>query len=404
MLKKRMFSLFSLFFLLSIAHATTVDTHIVIAPHCLLKNVHANYHTLFSSSMLSLIEVNHYDIPKIIAAKHKNKKLCGGFMDVSNAWKEFNKKNNIIANPAQVFLTNYEKPPFPFPNIKPIYSIKYEKQVHEMLNQLNPDHMWTKLTWFTHYKDRYANSDYGVAAANWLKDEVENIARENNRNDVTVYFIPTGDEYKQSSVIVKIGNSLEPGIVIGGHMDTLSSTKTDKPGADDDGTGSVTVLEIARTLISSKMNFKKPIYLLWYAAEEEGLVGSAYVVSEFKNKKIPIDAVIHFDLTGYAYKNEKTMWLISDYVDQDLTAYLEKLISTYVKQPVKYTRCGYACSDHASWTQNGYAASIPAEAAFQNTNPHIHSSRDTIDKLSLKHMTDYVKLGTAFAVELAEPI
>jgi leucyl aminopeptidase len=34
----------------------------------------------------------------------------------------------------------------------------------------------------------------------------------------------------------------------------------------------------------------------------------------------------------------------------------------------------------------------------------MHSSADTIEKLSLKHMTDYAKLAVAFATELAEPI
>jgi leucyl aminopeptidase len=98
------------------------------------------------------------------------------------------------------------------------------------------------------------------------------------------------------------------------------------------------------------------------------------------------------------------MYLIDDYVDKNLSAYLGKLIDTYVKQPIKHTRCGYACSDHASWTQGGYAAAIPAESAYEDTNPSIHSSQDTMDKLSLSHMTDYLKLATAFAVEMAEPV
>jgi leucyl aminopeptidase len=182
-----------------------------------------------------------------------------------------------------------------------------------------------------------------------------------------------------------------------------ASFSGNKPGADDDGSGSVTVMETANTILASDLTFKKPLYFMWYAAEEEGLVGSGYVVSEFKKKHIPVDAVLHFDLTGYAYQNESTMWLIDDYVNKNLVNFLDKLITTYVKQPVKHTQCGYACSDHATWTKNGYAAAIPAEAAYENTNPSIHSTNDSMDKLSLSHMSDYLKLATAFAVELAEP-
>ena len=109
-------------------------------------------------------------------------------------------------------------------------------------------------------------------------------------------------------------------------------------------------------------------------------------------------------MTGYDYKNEDTMWLMDDYVDTDLVSFFSQLITTYVKKPVKHSRCGYACSDHASWTQAGYKAAIPAEAAYRNSNPHMHTSQDIQAHLSLKHMTDYLKLATAFAVESGEPV
>src|SRR5262249_37754543 len=98
--------------------------------------------------------------------------------------------------------------------------------------------------------------------------------------------------YVQPSVVAKLGNSDEPGIVVGGHMDTLSSTFELKPGADDDGSGTTTVMGVARTILNSGMKFNKPIYFIWYAAEEAGLVGSGYVVKYFKKNNIPVDAVI----------------------------------------------------------------------------------------------------------------
>ena len=191
-------------------------------------------------------------------------------------------------------------------------------------------------------------------------------------------------------------------------MDTLSYWQYEpgqKPGADDDASGTVTVLEAARTLLASGMQFNKPIYFIWYAAEEDGLLGSRDVVSQFKNKNIPIDAVLQLDMTGYAGKNQSnpTMWLINDYVNQSLTAFLETLINTYVKQPIGHTQCGYACSDHARWTNKQIPAAFPFEAEFGHDNPDVHTSRDTVNNLSLNHMTDFAKLAVAFAVELAEP-
>lgn len=401
---KSKFLLSSLVLLSMTAYANT-QKHVLVAPQCLLKNAAVNFKQLSTEGGLALIEVGQSGVDKLIAAKnHHSATPCGGFMDVTTEWKQY-KKQKTLASPAKKFLSKYveknQQPTFA-PSSK--YSIKYPTQVNQLLNTMNAQDMWKDLEKLTSFDDRYANSNNGVKAAEWLKAQVEAMAKLAGRTDVTTYFVKTGSDYKQPSLVIKIGNSNEPGVVIGGHMDTLSSNWGKKPGADDDGSGSVTVLEVARTIINSNMNFKKPIYFIWYSAEEEGLIGSGYVVRDFKAKKIPVDAVIQFDMTGYAYKNDPTLWLITDNVNSELTNYLESLVKTYVKQPVEYTECGYACSDHASWNQYGFNSSFAFEASFDHDNPYIHTSQDTMDRLSLNHMSDYAKLGISFAVELAEPV
>lgn len=381
------------------AYAQTPSPHIVVAPSCLIKNLH-NYKTLASTNSLRLIETNDAGIEQLIAAKHNRSEPCGGFLDVTHAWQT-NKTINRSPENAKSFLSHYASPTNPHPTNS--YNIRYETEVKQLLNQMNPQNLWTRLEALSSYPDRYAGSDNGVKVANELKAEVETLAKNNGRDDVVVYLIPTYN-YLQPSVVAKIGTSTEPGIVIGAHMDTLRAYATNKPGADDDGSGSVTVLEVARTLLSSGMHFNKPIYLIWYAAEEYGLLGSQDVVADFKKKNIPITAVLHLDMTGYQYKKDPTMWLMDDYVNPDLSAFLATLINTYVKQPVGHSKCGYACSDHATWTLNGFSAAIPFESSMQTYNPYIHTANDTIEKLSLDHMTHFASLSLAFAVELAEPV
>ncbi len=276
--------------------------------------------------------------------------------------------------------------------------------MNQLLPKIDSKQMWSDLTALSSYPDRYAGSDNGVKAEQWIKTQVETMATNAGRDDVTVFTVATTG-YKQRSVVAKFGNSSEPGIVIGGHMDTLNSTFELKPGADDDGSGTVTVLGVARTLLGSGMHFKKPIYFIWYAAEELGLYGSKDVVKYFKNNDIPVDAVMQLDMTGYANSGDRTLWLVTDNINKDLTDFLETLTKTYVKQPVGRTRCGYACSDHASWTKGGFIASFPFEAAFGKDDPYIHTAKDVMEGvLSLDHITDFAKLGMAFAVELAEPV
>jgi leucyl aminopeptidase len=380
------------------------DKYFLIAPHCLIKNIPAgtSYKILSESTSLSFMETNNLEAV-ITAKKVRTTSPCGGFIDVTEKWQQQHQS-------AKTFLKNHE---LPAQKSQPLsaekYSIRYPDQVNQLLSQLNSNQIWADLTAFsdTHseqFPDRHPNSAAGVKAAEWLQNKIIAIANENDRDDVTVYTVATGKRYKQPSVVVKIGNSNAGGIVIGGHMDTLTSIPNVKPGADDDGSGSMTVMGVARTLLASGMRFKKPIYIIWYAAEEEGLVGSSFVVQDFVNKKIPVDAVIQFDMTGYAHKSDPTLWLMTDYVNPDLTTFLATLVKTYVAKPVRTSKCGYACSDHASWTAAKIKSAFPFEASFGNDNPNIHQSTDTIDRLSLSHIADFTKLGVAFAVELAEPV
>jgi len=379
--------------------ATTDSSYILVTPDCLINKFDAPYQTLSHNKNFSLIKLNVENFTKLIGVRNSQKTLCGGFINVTDAYNSshFSNENSALFLEKYIPKTSISKKQFN-------YGINHTKEVNQLLALLNPDEMWKNLTKLSSYTDRYANSDTGLGAARWIKSQVEQIAKDNGRTDVTTSIINTGTSYKQPSVVVKIGNSTKPAVVVGAHMDTLSSFWGNMPGADDDGTGSVTVLELARVLLSSSMHFQKPIYLIWYSAEEEGLVGSQYVVAEFKKDNIPVEEVIHFDMTGYTPNNDKTMWLLSDNTDKELTSYLELLINTYIKKPLKYTKCGYACSDHATWTNNGYKAAIAFEAEDGKYNPYIHTSQDTMSQLSLEHMTDFTKLAIAFTGELADPV
>ncbi len=380
------------------AYAQPVNEQfVIVAPQCLVKQTHGNLKVLSENTLLALITTNQAGLEQLITAKqHPGVTPCGGFIDVTDEWQKTGKTRKSAA-----FLATYM--PKPSASLHQNYTIKYEEQVNKLLPQVSLDNMKTNLTHLSGYNDRYANSSTGVQAAEWIQAQLQVFAKD--RKDVTIYTIPTGDRYKQPSVIAKIGTGTDAGIVIGAHMDTLQASFGKKPGADDDGSGSVTALEAARTIMTSGLTFKKPIYFMWYSAEEMGLVGSHYVVAEFKKRNIPVAGVMHFDMTGFAYQKDPAIWLMTDYVNKDLTAFVAELVKTYVKQPVNYTRCGYACSDHASWSQAGFAAVLPAEAKFENTNPAMHSANDTMKNIESTdwHMRDYAKLATAFAVEMAEP-
>lgn len=400
MFVKKSLALLSATTLLASSCFANTEKNYVIAPTCLLQSANLAVKPLSTNKELQLVAVSDNELNQLAKSKHQTKPGCGGFINVTDAWHDALKNRKTLPGSfLAAQLAGAASPPS-----KTNYAIRYEKQTTEVLKNMNPQNMWTNLTMLTSFKDRYANSATGEEAAAWIKDHIETIAKETGHaNDVTVYYVATG-KYQQPSVVAKFGASKTAGIVLGAHMDTLESElKHNYPGADDDGSGTVTLMETARTLLASGQQFKNPIYFIWYSAEEEGLIGSGYVVRDFKSKKIPVAAALQMDMTGYEHNNEPTMWLMTDFVDKDLTNYVKKLIQTYVKKPFNTSACGYGCSDHANWYYAKVPAVMPFETKMNEDDPKIHTSEDKMELLSLDHMTDFAKLGTAFAVELAEP-
>ncbi|KTD58739.1 aminopeptidase [Legionella sainthelensi] len=391
----------------SFAFSNKESKFIVVAPACLLEKTHFHYELLAQNKSYRLISVNEAGINKLIYSKKvTNEKSCGGFIDVTQEGQTLlrqSSKHNIKI--AKELLKQYlpHKPSKNLTGSDVKYKVNYTKEVNSLLKNINSIEMQKNLITLSNFHDRSADSDLGVEASKWVENQIRNYVTHYSRSDINISFVETG-HYKQPSVILKLGNSDQPGIIIGAHIDTIPSFEGENvPGADDDASGSVIVLEIARVLIASGIQFQKPIYFIWYSAEERGLVGSRYVVSHFKNKKIPVSEVIQFDLAGYSFENDPSIWMVNDNVDTSLTDFLRTLVHTYLHLEVKETDCGYACSDHVSWHNAGVPAAFPFESHFDNHNPHIHSSDDSIDYLSMSHISNFSKLGVAFAVELANP-
>lgn len=288
--------------------------------------------------------------------------------------------------------------------VRDTHTLRYASEVNQHLANINPQDMWTNLATLTAFKDRYANSRYGVRVSQWLHQQLVSLSKE--RKDVSIYTVPTTG-YKQPSIVLKIGDSSEPGVVISAEMDTPDSSWwffTRMPGAGYNGSGAVAVLEAAKTLLSSDMHFKKPIYFVWYGAEMYGRAGSMEVVNlfQFQGRKMA-EAVLHLECTGLG--RNRTMWLMEDYADPQLNLWMKQLVNVYVRQAVLFEHYDDAGFSHASWTGAGVSATTALGDRVPILGRMIGSyESDTMSKLSLEHMTDYLKLAIAFAVEGAEPL
>ncbi len=91
-------------------------------------------------------------------------------------------------------------------------------------------------------------------------------------------------------------------------LHTLHGVRMDSiyNGADDDGSGSVSVLEIAEAFAKSKIRAKRSILFVWHAGEEKGLWGSEYFTDHPTVSRDSIVAQLNMDMVGRGSRSDVT--------------------------------------------------------------------------------------------------
>jgi len=209
---------------------------------------------------------------------------------------------------------------------------------------------------------------------------------------------------KQKSIRLRIEGTERPSeiIVLGGHLDSINGGwgGGGAPGADDNASGSSTLLEALRVLAKQDRP-ERSIEFFWYAGEESGLLGSAEIAKQYKAERKDVVAVLQLDMTLFPGAGEFVVGNISDFTSPWLRAYLESRNNIYIKAKLIDDKCGYACSDHASWYRQGYATLMPFEADTSRMNKKIHTADDKIDGTSsFRHALVFGKIAIVFAMEL----
>ncbi|MCC2958800.1 M20/M25/M40 family metallo-hydrolase [Massilia sp. IC2-477] len=288
----------------------------------------------------------------------------------------------------------------------PAYAIDQHQVVEPMLAGMQEQRIASTITALSAFTNRYYTSQTGVDASNWLLSAWRELAT--RRDDISVAQL-THKGYPQASVMLTIvGSDLaDESIVIGAHLDSILSFRMGEtaraPGADDDASGVASMTEALRALIASGYRPRRTIHAIAYAAEEVGLRGSQEIARQFKQAGKKVAGVLQLDMTNYQGA-ANDIYLISDYTNSQQNAFLAQLAGAYLPGlKVAYDKCGYACSDHASWDAQGYPVSMPFESSMARDNPHIHTAKDTLANSGGQavHALKFARLAAAYLVELS---
>jgi len=283
----------------------------------------------------------------------------------------------------------------------------HNETVSKLLKQLDKDNMRGHLETFTSFHTRYYKSDYGRQSSEWLLDQVNKTL---DGVGIARHFV---HEWGQNSIIATLPGKSEKTVVIGAHQDSINlflPSILAAPGADDDGSGTVTILEALRVLLQDKNiaqgKAQNTLEFHWYSAEEGGLLGSQAIFSAYEKEGRDVKAMLQQDMTGYTHGTieagePESVGVITDYVDPGLTTFIKQVVSTYCTIPYVETKCGYACSDHASASKAGYPSAFVIESDFKYSDKKIHTTEDKIKYLDFDHMLQHARLTLGLAYELA---
>lgn len=187
-------------------------------------------------------------------------------------------------------------------------------------------------------------------------------------------------------------------VIFGAHYDHIGISKDggingDKinNGANDDASGVTAVAEIAKYFGNSKTN-KRSILVVFFTAEEVGLLGSEHLAEKLKKKNVDLYSMLNFEMIGVPMKADYTAYItgfsksnmaskINDYAGKKLVGYL----------PMEFQYQLFMRSDNYPFFQK---FNVPCQTVctfnFENF-PYYHHVDDEFELMDTKHMTSFIQ-------------
>jgi photosystem II stability/assembly factor-like uncharacterized protein len=200
-------------------------------------------------------------------------------------------------------------------------------------------------------------------------------------------------------------------VIICGHMDSISEIPlVSAPGAEDNGSGTTATLAAAHAL--ADLDFERTLRFICWCGEEQGLLGSWHYAQAAAENGEKIVGVVNLDMVAYDeekgarddtsnFTNDASKWLAEYLIDVGAVYKINHIFDLIVDENA-------GGSDQASFWAVGYDAIflIEGETGIGGTleYPYYHTTRDTVDKLSMKFEVACTRAGTGTVAHLAHVI
>lgn len=270
--------------------------------------------------------------------------------------------------------------------ISSLRSQTYDPFIQSKVDELSYDSMYSKLQTFESFGVKQAGSEALFQTASWIINQHQQYGY----SDIEIDSFYIGQNPVFNIIVTKTGTSIpDTYLIVDGHYDTYGG-----PGVNDNGSGTVVVLEVARLMADIETEYS--IKFIHFTAEELGLVGSYHYVD---NTVIPqnmgIRLVFNIDeVGGVAGEVNNTVTCERDEWAPNgnnaaSAAFTDTLAGLTEIYSDLYTQIGFAYgSDYVPFMQNGYVVTGLYET---NESPYPHSINDSLSNLDPEYVFEISK-------------
>lgn len=255
-----------------------------------------------------------------------------------------------------------------------------------LVDQVQASRIETNLTSFVNFGEKELGSTAANNAFNWLKGLYQSWSYTSIEQQAVNAFGQTG----YNLIVTKTGTTYpNTYIVVDAHYDTLNG-----PGANDNGSGTVVLLEMARILKDIPTEYS--IKFIHFTAEEWGLVGSRkYVEDIVIPQNLDIKLVFNIDQVGGVAgevnnkincERDESQPNSNNSASHYATNELKNLMELYSNLETNISNA-YG-SDYVPFQEEGYVITGLYE---YNESPYPHSSQDTMDRVDLDFILEVAK-------------
>ena len=314
-----------------------------------------------------------------------------------------------------------------------------DSRIEAILDDVSAERLHEYLRALTDFETRHSLSfsdrtDFGVLPARTYILETMSSFSDRLQVDYDCYTVEAQGripvEAELCNVVAVLPGRTERRVYVSGHYDTVARLQADPssggggggfdwerfdnpaPGANDDGSGTVLTMEVARVLAQSGLDFDATLVFVAFVAEEEGLVGASLHAARAEREGWRIDAVFNNDIIGNSLGgngilDSRTVRVFSedpmDSPSRQLARFIRRHAGAYmpgheVRLIAREDRFGRG-GDHTAFNRRGFAGVRFSESRENYSRQH--TAADTLGGVDFDYLAKNARVNAAGVATVA---